>query len=170
VISAGARLIGGDAIVNPGAKGEIGRLTMGNLSLVTDEEEGSIGGFVFELGPSGFDQLTVTGNLALDGSVSVSLIEDFTLGPGLSFPIIDIQGTRTGFFAGLAEGATVATLSGWDLHVSYAGGNGNDVFLYTVPNRAPRVAWLRSAQFWSGDEGAGGADRSGPLIFLVAPK
>jgi len=141
VISTGARLVGPDAQINPGGIGTTGLLTMGNLFVSTDPQNASAGrgGFVFELGPSSFDRLTFTRDLFLGGSLSISLLDGFTLGPNLSFPIIDVQGMLWDTFDGLGEGATVANFGGWDLHVSYAAGNGNDVVLYTVPEPSAAI-------------------------------
>jgi hypothetical protein len=77
-----------------------------------------------------FDQLAVTGNAMLNGVLEVALTGGFALSKGLSFKIIDTAGTRTGTFTGLAEGAKVGTF-GKDLFISYNGGDGNDVVLFT---------------------------------------
>jgi T5SS/PEP-CTERM-associated repeat protein len=82
---------------------------------------------------SQFDQLIIAGNAILDGTLDISLIDDFTLSLGDSFEIIDITGTRSGTFAGLVEGATVGNFGGTDLAITYAGGDGNDVSLF-VPD------------------------------------
>jgi hypothetical protein len=78
-----------------------------------------------------FDQLAVTGDATLAGFLNVSLLAGFTLDKGESFKILDIAGMRTGTFAGLAEGAKVATLGGKDVFITYAAGDGNDVALFT---------------------------------------
>jgi hypothetical protein len=76
------------------------------------------------------------------------LLDGFALGPDLSFLIINVQGTRTGTFAGLEEGETVASFGGWNLHVSYTGGNGNDVVLYTVPEPSTAIYLAGLATAW----------------------
>lgn len=77
-----------------------------------------------------FDQLTITGDATLGGFLEVSVIGGFTLSPGRSFEILDVGGTRTGQFAGLLEGALVGNF-GEDLFITYNGGDGNDVILFT---------------------------------------
>jgi hypothetical protein len=66
----------------------------------------------------------------LNGVLDVTLSGGFMLSKGLSFEIIDVAGTRTGTFTGLAEGAKVGTF-GKDLFITYNGGDGNDVLLFT---------------------------------------
>jgi hypothetical protein len=82
------------------------------------------------IGGDDFDQLSITGNAMLNGILQVALTGGFTLSKGVSFEIIDIAGTRTGTFNMLAEGAKVGTF-GKDLFITYAGGDGNDVALFT---------------------------------------
>jgi autotransporter-associated beta strand protein len=141
LVDVAARLVGAEAQLNPGAIGATGLLTVKDLSMIPDPANVSagVGEWVFELGPNDSDRLVVTGNLTLDGGLSVSLLDNLALGPGLNFPIIDVQGSLSGTFAGLAEGDTVANFGGWDLHVSYSGGNGNDVVLYTVPEPSAAI-------------------------------
>jgi hypothetical protein len=100
---------------------------MGNLAI-------NSGDLHIELGPapgSQFDQLLITGNAALAGELNVSLINGFTLGPDALFEILDISGVRTGEFSGLAEGDLVGHF-GRDLFITYEGGDGNDVALFTL--------------------------------------
>jgi probable HAF family extracellular repeat protein len=110
---------------SPGLMEFGGNLTLGPLSNLQIELGGLVPG-------SEFDQLAVAGDVALAGALGVSLINGFNLSAGDSFEIFDIDGVRTGTFTGLAEGALVDTLSGVDLFVSYVGGDGNDVTLFTV--------------------------------------
>jgi hypothetical protein len=140
-IEAGTRLFGPDAQLNPGPIGAPGLLTVGNLGVFHDPDhpETGYGKFVFELGPADFDRLIVTRDLTLGGTLSVSFLGGLTLGPDRTFPIIDLQGTLLSSFPGLDEGDTVANLNGWDLHISYTGGNGNDVVLYTVPEPSAAI-------------------------------
>ncbi len=79
-----------------------------------------------------FDRLLVDGNLSLDGSLSVELIDGFQLGPNQQFLVAEVAGNLTGQFDGLAEGNLVGTFSGQDVFISYAAGDGNDVALYTA--------------------------------------
>jgi hypothetical protein len=77
------------------------------------------------------DQLAVTGDAALAGFLNVSLIGGFTLQNAQSFEILDVGGNLTGTFSGFAEGAKVGSFGGKDLFITYAGGDGNDVALFT---------------------------------------
>ncbi len=64
--------------------------------------------------------VTLRGNLALTGSTEAPI---GTIVPALATT------SRDGTFAGAAEGATVASSTGQQFRVSYAGGDGNDVVL-----------------------------------------
>jgi hypothetical protein len=93
------------------------------------------GGFTqIELGSiSDFDSIAVSLNTVLGGALSVSLTNDFHLSLGRTFLILNTTGTSSGQFAGLSEGARVGTFDNYDLFITYKGGNGNDVALFTVP-------------------------------------
>ncbi|QEL20278.1 FG-GAP-like repeat-containing protein [Limnoglobus roseus] len=84
-----------------------------------------------------YDQLFVNGTVNLGGAaLSVSQFAAFTVNPTVtqSFTIIDNDGTDavTGIFAGLPEGTPI-TYAGGTVYVSYHGGDGNDVVLYSTP-------------------------------------
>ncbi len=89
-----------------------------------------------------FDWLDVTGNVELAGVLDVYLINSFQLLAGMSFEILNVGGALTGEYDGLPDGGLVGTFSGTDLFINYAGGDGNDVTLYsqaggsTVPEPA----------------------------------
>jgi hypothetical protein len=83
-----------------------------------------------------FDQLVVTGDVMLDGSLDVTLIAPFSLAPGQSFEIVDVAGTLSSTFSGLPQGAAVGNFGGTDLRISYFAGDGNDVALLTVSGLA----------------------------------
>ncbi len=89
-----------------------------------------------------FDWLDVTGNVELAGVLDVYLINSFQLLAGMSFEILSVGGALTGEYDGLPDGGLVGTFSGTDLFINYAGGDGNDVTLYsqaggsTVPEPA----------------------------------
>lgn len=94
------------------------------------------GTFAVEIGGttvcSEYDQLRVTGTVALSGTLSTSLL-DFTPSKDQVFTIIDNDGSDAVIdtFSGLAEGATFE-LDGYVFRVSYVGGSGNDVTLTVV--------------------------------------
>ncbi|QDT73690.1 beta strand repeat-containing protein [Lacipirellula limnantheis] len=99
----------------------------------------SSGALEIELGGTSagqFDLLSVTGNTTLGGAIDVNLFGGFTPTIGQSWEIIDVAGTLSGAFAGLAEGSPFANYGGTLLTISYAGGDGNDVFINTVAGLA----------------------------------
>ena len=77
-----------------------------------------------------FDTIIVDGDLSLAGSLDVE-VGGFSLTAGDSFEIIDVAGTQSGTFAGLADGALVGNFEGIDLFIDYDAGDGNDVVLFT---------------------------------------
>jgi hypothetical protein len=77
------------------------------------------------------DQLRVSGNATLAGKLQVSL-HSFSLSAGQEFVVIDVGGTLSGQFAGLSEGALLGSAGGRELFITYAGGDGNDVALFTA--------------------------------------
>ncbi len=79
-----------------------------------------------------FDQLVVTGDMALDGNLTVSLIDGFTLRPDQTFKIIDHSGVVMGTFLGLDEGDVAGSFAGRDLFITYQG----SVRLFTIPEPA----------------------------------
>jgi Tol biopolymer transport system component len=108
---------------SPGIMSFGGDLTMGPLSNLTIEIAGTA------LGQ--FDRLVVAGDAALAGALDIEF-DGFSLALGQSFEILDIGGVQSGTFFGLAEGAPVGNFGGTDLFVTYAGGDGNDVVLFTI--------------------------------------
>jgi hypothetical protein len=102
-----------------------GSLAMGASNTLFVELGGTVSGIEF-------DVIDVLGDVTLDGSLDVSLINLFSLGPGLSFEIIDVGGLLSGTFLGLTEGGLVDNYDGNDLFITYASGDGNDVELFTA--------------------------------------
>ena len=89
-----------------------------------------------------FDWLDVTGDVELAGTLEVYLIDSFELLAGMSFDILKVGGTLTGQYDGLPDGGKVGSFSGTNLYISYAGGNGNDVRLYSRPVPEPAAILL----------------------------
>ena len=58
------------------------------------------------------------------------MLNDFAVGVGQEFKILDIDGSSSGLFTGLPEDAFLGNF-GEDLFITYAGGDGNDVVLYS---------------------------------------
>jgi len=96
-----------------------------------------------------FDWLDVTGNVDLAGLLNVSLIDDFSLAGGMSFDFLRVDGTLKGQFDGFGEGGLVGNFSGTDLYITYAGGDGNDVSLFSsvVPEPTTVLIWSLLAGF-----------------------
>ncbi|MEQ1904803.1 MAG: choice-of-anchor tandem repeat NxxGxxAF-containing protein, partial [Pirellulaceae bacterium] len=79
-----------------------------------------------------FDQMLVLGDLNLNGDLLVSLIDGHSLAANQFYLIGDIGGSLSGQFNGLGEGSLVGNFGGVDLFISYAGGSGNDIMLFTA--------------------------------------
>ncbi|MBL8890905.1 MAG: PEP-CTERM sorting domain-containing protein, partial [Planctomycetaceae bacterium] len=84
-------------------------------------------------GSTGFDQLQIAGDVFLNDSVlDVSLINSFALNSNQYFMIVSVGGTINGQFQGLDEGALVGNYSGTDLFITYSGGGGNGIALFSA--------------------------------------
>ena len=77
----------------------------------------------------------------IDDAGQVIGIDDFELAEEMSFNILRVGGTLTGQYDGLDEGSLVGNFSGQDLFITYAGGDGNDVTLFTVPEPTTVLIW-----------------------------
>jgi hypothetical protein len=127
-------------VISPGS-------SPGSLVIQGDWNQTATSSFLAEIGglsPSQYDRLQVNGNLNLAGNLQVNLLNGHALNTGESYVIAAVSGTRTGTFNGLSEGARIGTFGGTDLFITYAGGDGNDVALFTQgpgqPN--PSVIYL----------------------------
>ena len=90
---------------------------------------------LFELagrGPGEFDSLFVTGDLGVDGNLSVALLDGFQLKYNDEFLIADVDGNLIGQFNGLGDGDLVGNYGGIDLFITYGAGDGNDVALFSA--------------------------------------
>jgi hypothetical protein len=110
---------------SPGLETFGGNVHLGVLSNLQIEIAGMVSG-------SEFDVLSVLGDVTLGGTLDVSLLNPFSLIPGQSFEIIDVGGSLSGTFLGLAEGGLVGNFGGTNLLITYAGGDGNDVILLSA--------------------------------------
>jgi len=129
----------------------------GNLSLVastgTPQTQIELGGTSFTLNVTEqYDRIKLTGatpTLTLAGTLSVSLINAFTLSDNQAFGIFQLNpgATRTTTFSGLpTDGSLVGTFGGKNLYITYSANfgdseaialtGGNDIALYTVPEPA----------------------------------
>jgi PKD repeat protein len=95
---------------------------------------------------TGYDQLRVAGPVNLAGS-SFILSASTGFPAGTTFTIIDNDGADPviSTFAGIPEGATIAK-AGQHYIISYVGGDGNDVVLTQVDDRAP-TAFFAPVEF-----------------------
>jgi hypothetical protein len=112
-------LVPGDS---PGSMHVQGTLKLRESSLLKVEVDGPEDGQ--------FDQITVLDDLSMQGELSVSA-DPSNLEPNQEFVIIKVGGSTDGQFIGLDEGDMVGSFGGINLHISYSGGDGNDVALYT---------------------------------------
>ena len=80
-----------------------------------------------------YDTLVTEGDMTLDGQLDIKLLSSFEIVMGQVFKIVDARGNLFGNFKGLEEGSLVGNFGGVDLLITYAGGDGNDVFLQAVP-------------------------------------
>jgi T5SS/PEP-CTERM-associated repeat protein len=115
--------VSNEGIVAPG--NSLGALHITGVGVFGGYTQSSSAKLQIELGgttpDSGYDQLLVAGNIALDGTLQVSLVSAFSPAFGDSFKILDWSGTLTGQFASVQ----LPTLSGplsWDLKQLYTTG------------------------------------------------
>ncbi len=110
-----------------------------------------------------YGQIVVTGNVTLAGSLVVNRINGFIPSLNNTFVVIDNQGGNPiqGTFAEQPEGSTI-TGDSVDFRISYAGGDGNDLVLTTLPlvNDAPVMSQL--ANQWIDVN-----DTTGPLELTI---
>jgi autotransporter-associated beta strand protein len=133
---AGVVNINGTARLAPGTSPET--LATGTLTFVVGSFfDVEIGGTSPGNGVSGYDQTIVSGGVNLGGA-TLNLLQfaGFNVNSGVaqSYVIIDNDGSDAvnGTFAGIAEGQAVV-YAGGTVYVSYSGGDGNDVVLYSQP-------------------------------------
>ena len=84
------------------------------------------------LSPAVFDRLQVAGNATLEGSLDVSIDAEADVKAGDTFVIVEIDGAASGAFDGLDEGAVLERRGDVNLVITYQGGDGNDVALFTT--------------------------------------
>jgi len=99
---------------------------LGSPGMLSLDIEGTVPGV-------GFDSVHVTGDLFLAGDLELNVDSSFPLSQGHAFEVLTIDGTSTGAFNGLPEDGLVDVWNGEELFITYQGGDGNDVVLYTLP-------------------------------------
>ncbi|HEV7403502.1 MAG TPA: autotransporter-associated beta strand repeat-containing protein [Chthoniobacteraceae bacterium] len=115
--------------------GGAGSLGSGALSLQTNST------LALELGPTGSDQVQVTGSVTLAGTVNLALSLSFGRTDVIDqFTIILNDGTdavsgggRLAYLGNTLDEGEAFTVAGQQFLMSYVGGSGNDVVLYAVP-------------------------------------
>jgi autotransporter-associated beta strand protein len=102
-------------------------------------------------------QIAVTGTVTIHAAATLVPSVTGTLAASQQYPIISNDGADavTGTFAGLAQDAVVGTFGGTDLKISYTGGDGNDVVLYTEGSGTPYSTWAGAAAFTDDANGDG---------------
>ena len=134
----GAVTINGGTIAPFMIANSSGNLTLGAASTYLETISGSAAGQ--------FGRINVTGAVNLGGA-AFSLAASGTPYPGgTTFTIIDNDAADavTGTFAGLAQGATIAS-GGQSFTISYTGGTGNDVVLTAQAITTPTTTTLASS-------------------------
>ncbi len=119
---------------SPGILNFGGNLTLASTAMTQIELAGTA--------PGQFDQVIGLNDLALGGNLTVLLDSGFALADGMTFDIFQVNGATTGQFLGLGEGALVGSFGGTDLFITYQGGSGNNVSLYTSAVPEPGHAAL----------------------------
>jgi hypothetical protein len=79
-----------------------------------------------------FDQILVSGDLHLNGSLDVDLMDGFTLGRNQTFDVALVGGRVLGQFSNLSDGDRIGSFGGVDLYIQYhssrPGGQGFSFF------------------------------------------
>ena len=78
-----------------------------------------------------FDQITGIQNASLNGNLSIDLLTNFGFAPNQQFLLMEINGTLDGQFNNFGEGDLVGIWNGVNVFLTYEGGTGNDVMLFT---------------------------------------
>ena len=80
-----------------------------------------------------FDRISITGDFAIAGDLDVAFLDGFLLEEGMRFDVFNVQGSTSGLFNGLAEGALIGTFNGVDLFLTYDDPITGGVSLFSVP-------------------------------------
>ena len=125
------------AILAPG--NSIDSLDTGNLTFNSD------GSYAVELNGTSVttDVTNVTGTVSIDAATTLAVSVAGTLSGGQTYVIVsnDDVDVVTGTFSGLTQDAVVGNFGGTDLKISYTGGDGNDIVLYTDASGSPFDTW-----------------------------
>jgi hypothetical protein len=135
------------------------------LAIANNVSFAPTGGFASDIGPTATDieNITVTGTVTINDGATLTTAAKGGFVPvtGQSFRIItnDLADAISGTFAGLSEGATISGFlgSGINAHITYVGGTGNDLVIYTGAAPAAMSSFASS-----GSSGGGSAPASSP--------
>lgn len=126
-----------DSILAPG--NSIGTIATGNLAF------NSSGSYAAELNGTSAtsDRANVTGTVSINAATTLTVNVAGTLSANQQYVIVsnDDVDAVSGTFAGLAQDAVVVSPGGTDLKISYTGGDGNDIVLYTGASGSPYATW-----------------------------
>ena len=107
------------------------------LTIDGNYQQTSTGSLDIHFDQYGWDQLFVTGNATLDGTLNLSVADDFIIEKDNVYDILKTEGGVTGTFADLAEGDKVGSFNGTDLFVTYNPLGSNGVSLLSLEAPAP---------------------------------
>jgi len=147
----GTGTVGGSTTINVGGILAPG---IGGVGTITSNGGISLNG-TFQIdatAPAGLvDLITVVGTVQTGGSINLTGTGNFASVAQLLLISNDGTDSVTGMFAGYAEGAQF-DINGVRFHLTYAGGDGNDVVL--LRNQAPVFGGLTPALDYAEDDGA----------------
>ena len=85
------------------------------------------------MGGQQHDQFVIKGPANFGASTALELrqFEGFNSSVAQSFVIVDTQGTVSGLLGGFEVGHAAGKFSGHHLYITYQGGDGDDIELYT---------------------------------------
>ena len=137
----GIDTLGGNLSLNLGTNSFSAAATNIDVSMSSSGTLSFTNGAKFAVGlnsATSYDTLNLVGKIDLTG-VTLAFTGAYTPGSSDSFMIVtnDAADAVTGTFTGLPEGATVS-VNGVNKKITYVGGSGNDVVLYS-PNNPPTV-------------------------------
>ena len=116
-----------------------GNYTQGESGLISLTLRGHDKNNTGDIHKSKYDRIVINGNADLSGKLQISTPDNFSLKNGKVFDLIHVTGNLSGNFNGSTEGDVVAKIIGSNdkkkkLRISYNGGDGNDVILYSKGN------------------------------------
>jgi autotransporter-associated beta strand protein len=121
------------SFIRPGGFGHAATLTTGYLAIHSPSTDRG-GVLQVDLTPTAIDKVLVNGNVALSGFLFVFPGSGFLPQIGERFTIVDNGGANPviGNFEGMPEGGVVSNFGDRVLRITYVGGDGNDIQLFTA--------------------------------------